>query len=280
MLDAVGNLLVLDAQADPEGNGSKGALFRVDRFTGRAETLLTSERFVLPNGLCLGADGRIFISEKEHDPENLGKNTGCLLAFDPATKALDVLAAGEAFVAPGAVASAPGGKLYFLDADSNPNDYPGSDGKRGTPGVLFEVDPATGAYRSLIEFKDTVSPVGLIPLPDGGLVIIDANADKLRAGFFLGGIVIADPEKGVYRFAHLSKKFLDPTRGDLGLDGKLYFTDANADPEKHGPDGTKKGVNGTGPGAVWRYDLAADTLECVKTGPPFVNPTALRVVNK
>ena len=276
--EPTGDLLVLDNAADPLHKGYTGALFRVDRFTGRASCLLSAPEFVLPDGLYRDGDGTIYISEKEADPKGLGTDTGCLFAFDSAKRELRVLAADAAFRAPGAVGPGPGGTLLLLDADANPRDYKGRDGRRGTPGVLFQVDKETGAVARLIVFKDTVSPVGLVPRPDGRLFIIDANADVLHPSAWLGGIVEADPREGTYRFIFLSKRFVDPTRGDLGPDGALYFTDSNADPLGLGPDRAGKGVQGTGPGAVWRLDTGKKVLSLVYSGKAFVNPIALKVV--
>ncbi len=277
VFDPVGNLLVLDNAADPDGRGWKGAVFRVDRFTGKASVVLTSDRFVLPNALLLDGDGRLFISAKRYDPEGLGGGTGCLFVYGPEQRRLDVLASGRAFVAPGAIAFAPGGKLYFLDADANPKGYTGRGGRPNTPGVLFEVDRGTGEFHPLIEFRETVSPVGMIPLPDGRLIVIDANADVLMPGFWLGGLLMADPSKKTCRFIHCSREFRDPTRGDLGPDGAIYFTDSNADPLKLGPDAVGKGVQGTGPGAIWRFDLEKNTLELLYSGKPLVNPISLKI---
>ena len=279
VFDPVGNLLVLDNAADPSNLGSSGAVFRVNRFTGRAEPVVVSKQFALPNALLLDEDGRIFISEKQYDPLGLGEKTGCLMVYDPEKEKVEVLAAGSEFVSPGAIAFAPDDKLYFMDADSNPNNYTGRNGKPNTPGVLFEVDRQTGEFRSLIAFKDTVSPVGIVPLPDQNLIVIDANADVLEAGFWLGGLLMVDPVKGAYRFIHCSKKFVDPTRGDLGPDGCVYFTDSNADPLNLGPDRAGKGVQGTGPGAVWRYDYRKNELTLVYSGEELVNPISLKVVN-
>ena len=55
----------------------------MNRFTGRAEPVVVSKQFALPNALLLDEDGRIFISEKQYDPLGLGNKTGCLMVYDP-----------------------------------------------------------------------------------------------------------------------------------------------------------------------------------------------------
>jgi len=272
VFDQTGNLLVLDAKADPDNIGASGAVFCINRFTGRAEKVLSSKVFILPNALLLDEDQKIYISEKHYNPEGLDTATGALLVYDPESGNLKVLASGAAFKAPGAIVFAPDNKLYFIDADSNPNNY------RGTLCVLYEVDRDTGEFRTLVEFKETASPVGIVPLPDGSLIVIDANADLLKKEVYLGGLLRVYPKKKTYEFIHLSTKFLDPTRGDLGTDGAVYFTDANADPNRLGPDGVGQGVNGTGPGAVWRYDYIKDELSLIVSAKPFVNPMSLKIV--
>ena len=122
--------------------------------------------------------------------------------------------------------------------------------------------------------------MGIAPLEDGRLLVIDANADPLNLGadYFLGGLLMVDPGKREYEFIFGSPKFRDPTRGEVGKDGCLYFTDSNADPLKLGPDGAGKGVTGTGPGAVWRFNLEDKSLSLVVSDKRFVNPISLKIV--
>jgi sugar lactone lactonase YvrE len=280
VFDPSGDLLVLDGEADPRGLGQSGAVFRINRYTGRATVELTSERFDLPNSLLLDERGRLFISDKKYNPLGLDSETGALLVFDPEEGKVRVLASGPEFVAPGPIAFAPNNRLYFIDADSNPNEVLDPSGKMGTPGVLFEVDRDTGEFNTLIAFKDTVSPVGIVSLEDGCLIVIDANADPLGLGYayYPGGLVLVNPVQKTYEFLMGSAEFRDPIRGALGLDGHLYFVDANADPKKLGPDGAGRGVTGHGHGAVWRFDLEKRVLTLTASVRVFVNPSSLKVV--
>jgi hypothetical protein len=271
LLDDYGNLLVVDATADPFGQGSQGAVIRVNRFSGRTEAVVAAKEFKFPNALLLDDSGTLYISDKEADPQGIGK-TGVLWKYNLKQRKLDLLLSGRQFISPSPLAWAPEGKIYLIDADSNPNGY------EGTPGVLFLVDPVQGSCEPLIEFKDTVSPVGMIPLSDGRMIVIDANADPLNTGWFLGGLLMVDPAKRTYEFIFGSKKFLDPIRGELGSDGCLYFVDGNCDPLKLGVDGAAKGVEGHGRGAIWRFDLEKMELSLVASDPRFVNPMSVRIV--
>ncbi|MFH1999197.1 MAG: hypothetical protein ABIK28_05930, partial [Planctomycetota bacterium] len=272
LLDSNKNLLVLDALGDPLAKGAHGVIYRINRFSGRSEVIVTSDRFGFPNAMLLGPDDRLYISDKESDPLDLKQNTGALWVYDMKTRKLDLLAAGPDFISPSPIAFAPDNKLYLIDADANPNHY------EGTPGVLFQVDRTTGVSETLINFSGTVSPVGIISLKDGRFVVVDANADPLGLGYYLGGLLMVDPVKKTTEFLVGSRKFMDPVRGDLGEDGCLYFADGNADPLKLGPDGGDKGVEARGHGAIFRYDMEKDTLTVVASDRRFMNPACVKVV--
>ncbi|MBU0754515.1 MAG: hypothetical protein KJ645_05210, partial [Planctomycetes bacterium] len=96
VFDPQGNLLVMDAKADPLEIGAQGAVFRVNRFSGRAEVVISSEKFGFPNSLVLEDDGRFFISDKEADPGGFGK-TGVLWVYDPKTQEIELACCGKAF---------------------------------------------------------------------------------------------------------------------------------------------------------------------------------------
>lgn len=272
IFDAYNNILMLDPLADPLNIGAKGAVFRINQYSGRADVVLSSERFGFPNAILLGPDDKLYISDKEVDPLGSGEMTGALWVYDLKTRKLDVLAAGPQFISPSPLAFAPNNKLYLIDADANPNEYP------GTPGVLFEVDIATGAFEPLIQFSNTVSPVGIIPMEDGRFVVVDANADPLNLGYYLGGLLMVDPVEKTAEFLLGSRKLMDPIRGDLGIDGALYFADGNADPKRLGPDGGEKGVEGRGHGAIWRYDMKKKRLSLVFSDKRFINPACVLMV--
>ena len=70
---------------------------------------------------------------------------------------------------------------------------------------------------------------------------------------------------------------IDPAYGCTLPDGRLAIADANADPLHLGPDGTSKGVYGTGHGAVFRWDPGRpDSLSVLVAGEQLVTPIAVR----
>jgi sugar lactone lactonase YvrE/lysophospholipase L1-like esterase len=273
VFDRQGNLLIVDTDADPTDIGASGAIFRMNRYSGRTVAVVSTKDFRFPNALLLDDDGKIYISDKESDPKPVGNQTGAVWVFDPSTRKLDLLAAGPQFVSPSPMAFATRRSLYLIDADANPNRVP------GTPGVLFEIDKRTGKVSTLVEFgPDVVSPVGIVVLPDGRLLVTDANADPLKSGYYLGGLLLVDPIRRTYEIIYGSRRFQDPTRGDLTEDGILYFTDGNCDPLRLGVDGAGKGVEGHGHGAVWRFDLKSQQLDLVVSDARFVNPMSVKIV--
>ena len=142
-------------------------------------------------------------------------------------------------------------------------------------GVVFRIDPFRGTSRIDSTLEGTISPLGMLVLEDGDLLIFDANADPKRLGAPIGALF--RHRRATQRTECLVQvpRFRDPVRGTYGPDGRVWFVDANSDPEKRGPDAPGRGQNLTGPGAVFALSLQDSALELIGSPPQFVNPTGI-----
>ncbi len=290
------SILVLEQRWAPDGEAAaRGAIFVVgpppaDGSARPVRLWWTDERLRQPVALVRAPDGTVYVSDRAADPLGLQQDTGCIFAIrtrrggsaeagepEPAT----VAGAGPELVTPGALLLRAGdGHLLVMDADSNPRHVVLSDGRPGTPGVLFEL--RDGALVALLQPGETTSPVGLIERQPGEIYLVDANAGD-APGVVGDGAIFRVEAGGLVRVLdsltlHRPRALVDPVGGDTLPDGRLVLADANADPLGLGEDGTGKGVYGTGRGAIVAVDPAAGTLVTLLADERFVTPLAVRRV--
>jgi hypothetical protein len=251
----------------------------------------SDERTRQPVALARAPDGTLYVSDRSADPLGLERPTGCVFTIEVregAALATRVLAAGAALVTPGALLYTSDGRLLLMDADANPRALRLPDGRQATPGVLYELpvrkgpDGAPAEPIALLAPDATTSPIALIERRPGELYLVDANADTAPATLGDGALFAIEGKllRLVLDSASLGRPhaLVDPAGGDVLADGRLILADANADPLGLGDDGTRKGVYGTGPGALVAIDPDAGTLETMLADARFVTPLAVRRV--
>lgn len=269
-----GSWLVLDFSAAPGDDApdpaARGAIFRLDGATGRTLRRYDSALFRAPTSLTLLDDRTLLVSDRAALQDGARKGAVFALALD--TGETRVLVAAPAFRAPSWLARDPAGTVLLLDADAK------ADPERPDEGIVFAIDAAAGTATPRLALEGGVSPLGFLPLGVDNLLIFDSNADPKRLGGPLGALFRARrDETGEFRTELVASipRFRDPVRGCLGPDGRVWFVDANADPEKRGPDAAGRGQNLTGPGAIFTLDPADATIELVASPTEFVNPVAI-----
>jgi Ca2+-binding RTX toxin-like protein len=228
-LDADGNVLVVDRDADPAGlAGDTGAVFRFA--PGQAPAVLaTSPLFDDPAGVALDAQGNVLVADLDADPAGLGGNPGAIFRFAPG-EAPSALATSAQFVTPNDVALDAQGNVLVADANADPA------GLGGNPGAIFRFAPGQ-APASLVTGPPFADPLGVALDPQGNVLVADAGA--------------AGGPGAIFRFAPgqppaqlaTSVQFVTPERVALDAHGNLLVADADADPA---------GLGG-GPGAIFRF---------------------------
>jgi len=255
--EASGDLLVLDAEADPSGLGvvvgggdGPGALFRADGASGQVGLLSdgsdyvpglpggTDTIFVEPAGLAVLPDGTILVADLDADPSGFGEDPqglpghGALLSVDPATGQVDLVSDGS--IAPGGlppgeesvlvdpigVAVAPDGTIFLLDALADPLGL-------GRRGAVFQVE-AGGSLLVAASPPEFRLPSDLAVLPDGRIVVADAAAGASGAVLVLDP---ADPDPGAPAVVLAEEAtFRGPSGLAVAPNGWVFLTDEFADP--------------------------------------------------
>lgn len=269
-----GSWLVLDFAAPPlaaaKDSPARGAIFQLDGKTGATLRRFDSEAFRAPTSLLILGDSKVLLSDRAASPSDDRRGAVFELDLESGTTRL-VIAAPE-FRAPSWLARTDDGTILLLDADAKASpDAPDE-------GVIFALDVAGGSATPRVFLTSTVSPLGLLPLPTGDVLVFDTNADPKRLGGPLGAVFrVEGQSESAPRTVLVASvlRFRDPVRGCIGGDGKVWFVDANADPEKRGEDIATRGQNLTGPGAIFRLDVSSGGIEFVASPLPFVNPVAI-----
>ena len=293
-----GDALVLEQQWSKEPAPALGAIFVVSPPSsdgpgalGSVRLLLTDARMRQPVSMTRGPDGTLWVSDRQADPLNLGRDTGCVFAFPPdedgelPTGPATLAAAGPELLTPGALLKCSDGRLLLMDADANPRGLKTADGRPATPGVLFEV--TAKGLEELLEPEETVSPIALIERAPGEIYLVDANAGTEPGMIGDGAIFQLVEDEGR---AWLTRKLdgaligrahtlVDPVGGDTLDDGRLIVADANADPLGLGEKDAGFGVYGKGKGAILAMGLGEKpTVTTLVADPAFVTPIAVRRV--
>ena len=293
-----GDALVLEQQWSKEAAPALGALFLVTPPTSEepgalanVQLLLTDARMRQPVSMTRGPDGTLWVSDRQADPQKLGRDTGCVFAFPPdedgelPTGPATLAAAGPELLTPGALLKCSDGRLLLMDADANPRGLKTTDDRPATPGVLFEV--TQHGLKELLEPEETVSPIALIERAPGEIYLVDANAGT-EPGMIGDGVIFQFVEEEGR--AWLTRKLdgaligrahtlVDPVGGDTLADGRLIVADANADPLGLGEKDAGFGVYGKGKGAILAMGLGdKPTVTTLVADPAFVTPVAVRRV--
>ena len=293
-----GDALVLEQQWSNEAAPALGAIFLVSPPSsdapgalGAVRLLLTDARMRQPVSMTRGPDGTLWVSDRQADPLNLGRDTGCVFAFPPdedgelPTGPATLAAAGAELLTPGALLKCSDGRLLLMDADANPRGLKTADDRPATPGVLFEVTPQ--GLKDLLEPEETVSPIALIERAPGEIYVVDANAGT-EPGMIGDGVIfqLVEDEGRAWLTHKLdgaligrAHTLVDPVGGDTLADGRLIVADANADPLGLGEKDAGFGVYGKGKGAILAMGLGdRPTVTTLVADPAFVTPVAVRRV--
>ncbi|MDW5596935.1 SMP-30/gluconolactonase/LRE family protein [Conexibacter stalactiti] len=169
-----------------------GRLAWVEQYAGRVAVLEAGEVRTLahvggaPNGLALGADGRILVAQnggKLGDWLAPEQRAPAIVALDPRSGAVEVVtsaAGGRPLRRPNDLCVGPDGALWFTD----PGDYDPDGDVRGW--ICRHADGATEIVREL----GNVYPNGIGFDPDGRLLWVETHTHLLRA--LEGDAIVAD----------------------------------------------------------------------------------------
>jgi sugar lactone lactonase YvrE len=221
-IDAQGNLLVVDEDADPAGlGGNTGAVFRFAPGSPPA-ALTSSPLFVDPRGIEVDSQGNVVIADSNAGPAG---DAGAVFRFAPGGPP-QPLASGPPFEAPTDVAIDAQGNVVVSDLAADPA------GLGVDTGAVFRFAPGSPPA--------TLATSPLFKAPEA--VAIDAQ----------GNVVVADAAGGgagnpgqIFRFAPgaepgvlaAGSPFRDPGGVAIDAQGNLVVADFSADPGGLGNSG-------------------------------------------
>lgn len=271
---ADGRVLVLDQ--GPDGEPGQVLIAGADR---RLRPLDLGAGLVDPCQFCRGPDGAIFIVDRSADPLSAGGagGTGAVFRLGPELDRLELVCSGPPLVAPAALLQRDG-ELFLLDADAYRQLPYHIDNHEG---AIFRLDferPPAGQLAGLVDpirLKGLLSPLDLLPGPEGKFLIVDVNADPVERTRARGGVYLVGASGQAELFCQ-HPDFRDPPSGLL-YGGALLLVDANADPLGLGDDGRGAHFAGVGRGAVYRVDLQTRQATVFCADPMFRNPVRLRI---
>ncbi len=214
-----GEILVLDADADPFDLGHSGALFVADLAQEKLMPFRSDGAWVDPCDVLAAAPDQLLILDSEADPLHLGPPTGAIFGLDPTHNRSWVFSAGPDYKRPRRLLAYGDGSYLVLDPEAKL--CPGA-GR----GLIFRVPAEGGSPRS---FSCTAAYQLLDDMavdPYGRLWISDmrANPKNLPVGN-TGAIFCADLATGAVIDTIASEDLRDP-QGLLWVDGEgLLLTD-------------------------------------------------------
>ena len=226
---ADGTIYVSDRSADPLGLGRPtGCVFaipvRPDGRAGEARLAAVGPELVTPGALLVLADGRLLVLDADANPHDLhlpdGRAATPGVLYELGTDGLRPLLQPTETTSPIALLEPRPGELLLLDA--NHGTRPGVMGD----GALFRV--AGDRLELLVDSirlgrpRALVDPAGMDVLPDGRLVVADANADPLALGedgtgkgvygTGPGALMVVDLAAGSVEPLVASRDFVTPVR--------------------------------------------------------------------
>jgi sugar lactone lactonase YvrE len=182
--------------------------------------------------------GDLVAVDSQADPLDLGGAPGALFYLDPETGGARVLFSDSRLVDPQAACLDSLGRILILDSGADP----GSLGVN--TGGLFRLDPATGDLEGVFWSDSLVTPVALVPDPQGGYLIVDEGADLDPDPLSFGAIFHLESAEGPMTLLSSDPAFRGLQAAVRGPQGDVFVVDWRADP---------LGLGGNR-GAVFRVD--------------------------
>lgn len=174
-----GNLLILDADADPlEYGNANGALFRYNPDGGSVCLLASSPKWVDPTSIVIRGDGAILVADKSSDMDGDGPGIGAIfIVYPDRFNQVELYKSSGSFRAPVDVSINPyANELFVVDYDADPLSI------GGAPGAVFAINPIGLSLRTVFSFPQLVTPVSVNFESNGDMWVVDTDADPYTIG--------------------------------------------------------------------------------------------------
>jgi streptogramin lyase len=172
VVDANGDILVVDSSAFGPGTFGTGGIIRVDPLTGAQTTLAAGGSFADPDSLVIDANGDILVANFDAT-SNFAND---VVRVDPATGVQTILSAFPPIVQAHGIALGPNGEIWIAGS------------LVGGPGVA-RVDPLTGAQERFSNGGFFRNPAGIAIVPSPLPSPATEPATLVLLGFGLAGVL-------------------------------------------------------------------------------------------
>ncbi len=225
--DGGGGLYVLDAIADPLGEGYVGAIFHLDPDAGTFTQVISAPHFTAPAGLAVESDGRILVLDPSGRMEPGGPLRGAIYRVDPVAHTIEALTAlDEITVRPEAIELLDDETLLLLDSNLI------VPGMSPAGGGILKIATATMTVQDTLALFEFGDPSDLAVDTEGAIVVMDTDA-TVHSGKLLFRI---DAQTGELLGNYFENPLFSQLRavevlGGPDLDGSTYaFTKVNGLP--------------------------------------------------
>ncbi len=185
-VDDFGRILVLDADSDPFGLGTRpGGLFRGDPETGNFDVIASTSAFRQPISMALDSDGSYVILDRLADPLGQGGIPGAVFRVDANSGDVAVVKAfgpDDPVVTPESIILLPDGDYAIADPEADPSGF--EDGN----GAVFRLDRESGALTTLLDDPLFVDPIDLTLGEEGQLWVLDRTANPDNSPLTTGAL--------------------------------------------------------------------------------------------
>ncbi|MFB3906816.1 MAG: FlgD immunoglobulin-like domain containing protein [Candidatus Eisenbacteria bacterium] len=155
------------------------------------------------------------------------------------------------------------GFLYLADGDADPYEL------GNTPGALWKIHLSSGQTTAMGSDSQLVQPVATIALPSEPptILMVDSEANPGGHPEAKGAIFRWIPETSGFELLVADSLFRSPRSAVAVDDHTILLLDAQADPNHL--------TAASGPGAIFRVDLATKRVETVVSDTAFASPRAI-----
>ncbi len=185
-----GRLYVLDAIADPLGEGYRGAIFRFDPPGGEWELIISSELFCWPVGIEIEPDGDLLMLDRTGLLEPGGEHKGAFYRVDPDARSLEVVCGLDYMDGPADFALIGDSLVAVVDETGQNPDTPEA------TGLVWILDRASWSPVSYFGSEAFVSPRHVEAMPDGSIAVLDPDSNPGAFQEAKGAVFHFDPATG------------------------------------------------------------------------------------
>lgn len=179
--DPAGGFWVLDRQADPLGQGTRGALFHYDPDSDVIELVVTSAYFDAPRSIVTESQGTLLLMDPTGRVDIGGSRVGAIYRIDPDAYTVEPLTTLEFGILPVGFSRLDPTTLLIVDSNFSVPGMP------VLGGAVLKVSSFNFEVLDTLAIPEFRDPVDAIPMGDGSILVVDTQADAGGSTFLIQG---------------------------------------------------------------------------------------------